>query len=311
MQSNPSNPAFNMGELKATFGPNQANAKIILYVMPVFILVGFIIISRIPVGGIVMLLIAGGLFWGYRAQLRARAEVYEKGVATTDWLGRRQSFQWQDVAGVYEFIGYNQQTWRPTQWVYTVHLKDGRRVKFDMAYEKIRNLGILLLAETGKNFLPQSLELLKAGKTVSFGEQIGINSQGFISGGQTLAWDQVDGIKIGKDGDLTIRKVDQRLPWKLIMHPRIANFPTFRAILHQAVKGTHAELVIDDPAFERAQELNQPRPVANIGTVSAAVGYDVRDLLMEGYTMEEIQRVVTKEITLAELRQAGPKSKRK
>jgi hypothetical protein len=253
MQANPSDQVFNLGERKAIFGPNQANAKIILYVMPVFGLVGLILLFNIPIGGIVMLLIAGGLFWGYRAQMRAKAEVYEKGVATIDWLGRSQSFRWEEVVGVYEFIGYRQQTGMPIQWVYTVHLKDGRQVKLDMGYEKIRNLGGLVLAETGKTFLSQSLELYRAGKTVSFGEQIGIGPAGFVSDGQTLPWDQVEKAVFSRDGNITLHKKGQRLPWKLVMHPRLANFPTFRAFLHEIVKATPAEAAIEDPVVAPAR----------------------------------------------------------
>jgi hypothetical protein len=248
MQANPSAQVFNMGERKATFGPNLANARIMLYVMPVFGLVGLILLFNIPIGGIVMLLIAGGLFVGYRLQMRARAEVYEKGVATTDWLGRSQSFRWEEVAAVYEFIGYHSRTWAPIQWVYTVHLKDGRQVKLDMAYEKVRSLGGTVLAETGKTFLPQSLELYRAGKTVAFGEQIAISPAGFVSGGQSLPWDQVARVVFSRHGDLTLHKKDQRLPWKLVMHPRIANYPTFRAFLQEVVKGTPAEAAVEDPA---------------------------------------------------------------
>lgn len=247
MQTAPSAQVFNMGERKAVFGPNLANAKIMLYVMPVFLLVGLILVFNIPVGGIVMFLIAAGLFAGYRLQMRAKAEIYEKGVATTDWLGRGQSFRWEEVAAVYEFIGYHSRTWMPNQWVYTVHLKDGRQVKIDMAYEKVRSLGGAILAETGKAFLPQSLELYRAGKTVPFGEQIAIGPAGFVSGGQALPWDQVAKVVFSRHGDLTLHRKDQRLPWKLVMHPRIANYPTFKAFLQEVIKGTPAEATVEDP----------------------------------------------------------------
>jgi hypothetical protein len=63
MQQDTTGQIFNMGELKKSFGPNMANARIFLYVIPVFILVGLVLISQIPAGGIGMLLIAGILFW--------------------------------------------------------------------------------------------------------------------------------------------------------------------------------------------------------------------------------------------------------
>jgi hypothetical protein len=227
MQPDTTGQIFNMGELKKSFGPNMANARILLYVIPVFILVGLVLITRIPVGGIGMLLIAGVLFWGYRAQLRAKADICAKGVAMKDWLGRSQSFHWEDVTAVYEHVGFDTRRgkWVARTWVYWVHLKDGRRVKFDMAYEQIRNIGHMLLSETSKTFLPRSLERYKTGQIISFGDKIGISPHGLVSGSETLDWKDVSEILIDKTGDLIIRQTNRRLPWKLIMHPKIANSP--------------------------------------------------------------------------------------
>jgi hypothetical protein len=103
------------------------------------------------------------------------------------------------------------------------------------------------------------------------------------------------------------------MPWKLVMHPKIANFPTFRAVLHEAVKGTPADAMLKDPLLEQAQKRQADASkanVGNIGTVSAAVGYDIRELMMEGYDLKEIHRVASGEITLEQLRQAGPKKKK-
>lgn len=299
-----------MGPLKSTFGPNRANAKIILYVMPVFIVVGLILIASIPVGGVAMLLIAAGLLWGYRAQLGAKVDVYEHGAVVKDWLGRVHSFRWDDVTAVYEFVGYHQRGF-PNQWDYTVHTRDGQRVKLDMAYETVRNLGHVVLTETGRRLLPMTQEILKAGKAVSFGESLALSAGGFVSGGETLAWDQVDCIRLDGMLNLTIHRQGQRLPWKLVMHSRIANFPMFRSLLHETVKGTLAEVALEDPLLERAQALAADGPKANIGTVSSAINYDVRELLMQGYTMPEIQRVAKGEISLQELLRAGPQSKKR
>ena len=51
--------------------------------------------------------------------------------------------------------------------------------------------------------------------------------------------------------------------------------------------------------------------IGNIGTVSAAVGVDIRELMMEGYDLTDIHRVAKGEITLEELKKAGPKAKKK
>ena len=48
-----------------------------------------------------------------------------------------------------------------------------------------------------------------------------------------------------------------------------------------------------------------------IGDLSVRVGYDVRDLMMEGYELDEIYDVASGRCTLKELRQRGPRRKRK
>lgn len=305
-------PDIGLGSLQTTYGPNKANAKIILYVMPVFILVGLVFIGRLWVATISMWLIAAVLFWGYRAQMGARVDVYEKGLAAKDWLGRKSSFRWDEVTEVHEFIGYDMRRaglgWRPIQWVYTVHTRDGRRIKIDMAYEKVNNLGHVVLKETGKLLLPAAQAALKMGATIPFGEQIGVSRSGLVSAGETLDWADVEKMRFTQTGDLSVHKKGQRLPWRLVMHSRIANFPALQALLHEAVAGTPAEAALEDPSRRAAPQAGQA--VGNIGTVSAEIGYDVRDLLMEGYTLQEIHRVRAGEITLEELRRAGPKSKK-
>lgn len=257
MQSQLSNQNQGLGNLKMAFGPNQANAKMFLYVLPIFLLVGIVLIGSIPIGGIGMWVVAAGLYWGYRAQLRARVEVYEQGVALTDWMGRQKSFRWDDVTEVYEFVGYHQRTWSANQWVYTVHTRDGQQIKLDMAYEKTRQLGQAVLTETGKKFLPQYLELYRAGRDVPIADGIAVNAQGFVAGGESLPWNQVSRIEFGKHGDLMIHQVDRRVPWKLLMHPRIANYASFRAFLHEVGASGLIQPLIEDPLYEQSRKMQE------------------------------------------------------
>lgn len=57
-------------------------------------------------------------------------------------------------------------------------------------------------------------------------------------------------------------------------------------------------------------EQDQPSPERSrpqgIGDLSARVGYDVRDLIVAGYTWEEIFEVSDGELTLDELMERGP-----
>ena len=48
-------------------------------------------------------------------------------------------------------------------------------------------------------------------------------------------------------------------------------------------------------------------PPGSIGDISARIGYDVRDLLIAGYTDDQIAGLLRKEVTLAELCKMRPK----
>ncbi|MBI3962554.1 MAG: hypothetical protein HY335_07370 [Deinococcus sp.] len=50
-------------------------------------------------------------------------------------------------------------------------------------------------------------------------------------------------------------------------------------------------------------------PRGSIGDLSVQIGYDVRDLLMEGYDQDEIDGIIRGEYTLEELLRRGPKKR--
>ena len=135
--------------------------------------------------------------------------------------------------------------------------------------------GCTVLSETGKLLLPAARETLRTGGTVSFGEHIALlNSQGFVSGGQALTWTEIEKAALfTRTADITIHKKGQHVPWKVVMHGRIANYPIFQALLHEAIKGTPAAALLEDEAWQRSHAADG-QPVANIGTVSSAIGTD-------------------------------------
>jgi hypothetical protein len=49
----------------------------------------------------------------------------------------------------------------------------------------------------------------------------------------------------------------------------------------------------------------------DMGEISVRIGYDVRDLYMEGYTREDINGILRGEYDLEALRRRGPAKKRK
>ncbi len=317
-----SDPQPALGNLKRAFGPNRANAQIILYTIPVFVIVGLVFfvsglgrertrdLVGFVCGGSGMLAIAAGLFWGYRRQLSARAEVYDEGLVWKNWIGAPRVVRWDDVTAVLEFIGYYRHYRHANQWQYTVRTRDGGQVKLTMAVENANGLGLLVLSETGKRLLPRLLESYRSGGTVQFGEQFGISQRGFVVGEHVLPWEQTARITLGPRGDLLIHRQGQRVPWKMLIHSRIANFPTFRAMIYEALSTCPAAArpLIEDahPPASPAQ----PAQGGGIGDIGARLGVDVRDLLRDGYRMEDIHRVLDGEITLEELLSSRPRKGR-
>lgn len=320
MQPSPvSGPHPVLGNLKRAFGPNKANARMILYAIPLFVVVGLVFFVggwgrerardafAFVCGGSGMLVVAAGLFWGYRRQLGARAEVYDEGFVWKSWIGAPRAVRWDDVTAVYEFIGYYRHYRHANQWLYTVYTRDGGRVKLSMAVESVSGLGMLVLSETGKRLLPRLLETYRSGGTVQFGAQLGIGRRGFVSGGQVLPWEQTEKIAFRARGDLLIHRKGQRVPWKMLIHSKIANYPVFRALIYEIVPANPADA---RPLIEDAHPPASPaEPVrgGGIGDISARLGTDVRDLLRDGYRMEDIHRVLDGEITLEELLSSRPR----
>lgn len=319
MNQNPPAP-LNLGNLQKTVGHNRTNAQIILITMLVFIAVGifFILMGTgrkrpndvigFVGGGVGMLVIAAGLFWAWRAQLRVKCEVYERGFALTSWLGRSTLCRWNDITQVYEFVGYYRNTFRPNHWVYTVWTRDGQEIKLDMALSNVSGLGAILFNSVTERLLAQGLDTYRSGGTISFGDEIGIHARGFVSGQQELAWADVEKIQFGKTKDLIIYQTGKRTPWKWIIHSKIANYPVLAMTILHIAKPPVTQAVIEGVTVRSPK----PTPGAlsgSIGDISGRLGYDVRELLMDGYSMEQIHEILDGIISLEELQRSKPAGK--
>ena len=311
---------LNLGNPQKTFGHNRANAQIILITMLVFIAVGIFIIVMgmgrkrpndvigFVGGGAGMLVISAGLFWAWRAQLRAKCEVYKRGFALTNWLGRSTICRWNDITQVYEFVGYYRNTFRPNHWVYTVWTKDGQKFKLDMALSNVSGLGALVFDAVTDRLLAQGLDTYRSGGTISFGDEVGIHSRGFVSGQQELAWADVEKIQFGKTKDLIIYQIGKRTPWKWIIHSKIANYPVLVMMILHVAKPPVTQAVIEGISVSSPSPIPGAAP-ASIGEISGRLGRDVRELLMVGYSMEQIHEVLDGKIGLEELEQSKPAGK--
>ncbi len=311
-----------MGKLQARYENNRAHAMDLLGFIILFGLVGLAglvagfmqdrVADKLLIMGVGLLPLAvgGWIYAAFRGRLRASAEVYEDGFVFTDRRGQRVPFRWDDVSEVYEKITYRdtQRMRHPRWWTYTVHRADGQQARLDNAIAKVRNLGATVHEKVGKRLLPQALESYKAGETAAFGPQIGLRRKGLVFGDEIVPWEQVSKIRFTRMNSVEIHLKDKRRVWKTIFHPKIANYPTFKALLHQAVElnPPSGQPAIDDPSLRFSPRPSQASPRSNIGQTSARLGFDVRELLRDGYTMKDVQGILDGEYDVDELRKRKP-----
>lgn len=312
-----------LGTLKADYENNPAHAGDLLGFIILFIPAGVIVLvmglmqdrarNSLPIigGGLLLLALGVKLYFDFRGRLTVSAAVYEDGFAFTDRRNRRILCRWNDVTEVYETVIYrSRRLTHPRWWQYTVHRNGGEPIRLDNAIMGIKNLGAAIQNEVDKRLLPQAIEAYKTGQTMMFGPRIGLNRQGIVFSGKLLTWEQVVEIKFGQLGSLQIKLKDQRGTWKIIPHPKIANFPTLRAMIHRAVELNQPATspIIHDPR-QKLPAATRPAGVepGSIGDLSTRLNYDVRELMMEGYRLDEIYGVLQGEYSLQELRQKKPK----
>ena len=56
------------------------------------------------------------------------------------------------------------------------------------------------------------------------------------------------------------------------------------------------------------REAEDTRPVGTIGDISARIGYDVRELIIDGYSWQQIYEVANRRLTLVELFKHKPEN---
>jgi hypothetical protein len=187
----------------------------------------------------------------------------------------------------------------------TVYQTDGQRIKLGVAIQNSNSLGLTVQAEVCKRLLPRAIETYKAGGTVAFGPEITLSQQGLASGQKMLPWSAVAHIKFGRWRGVRISQRGKRRPWKSIMHSRIANYLVLREMLEVInLKPQGEQLAGSIRKEDSGSGTGLPR--GGIGNISARIGYDVRELLMQGYSMPEIHGIMRGEYTVHELLKMKP-----
>jgi len=308
--------AHQLGSLKASYEANRENTTILRYSIPLSVLVGLALLvfgfrqdyvrDRLALvgGGLLLFLVAVGLYLAYRGQLRIGVEVYDDGFVFTNRRNQRCVCRWDDVTEVYESIIYRDPG-RRTGIIgrkCTVYQTDGQRIKLGVAIQNSDKLGVTIQAEVRKRLLPRAIETYKAGGTVAFGPELALSQQGLTSGQKMLPWNEVAEIRL-RPG-IRISQKGKRGPWKSIMHSRIANYSVLRKLVETINLKPLGEQFAG--SIKKDDSGSGTGFKGGIGDISGRIGYDVRELLMQGYSMPEIHGIMRGEYTVQELLKMRP-----
>jgi hypothetical protein len=123
------------------------------------------------------------------------------------------------------------------------------------------------------------------GETVTFGQDLGLSQHGIRCRDKLLPWSDVAGIRLNlyRDVIIMVKREDKRLSQQLVPHAGIANLMIFSAMVEQILK--------PDRDGQQA-DTSKSTARGGIGELSARLGQDVRELLMQGYTPTDIQEMI-------------------
>jgi hypothetical protein len=136
-----------------------------------------------------------------------------------------------------------------------------------------------------------------AGERISFGAHVALE-RGFLDlPGAHLPLNTLETLRLDADGNAIVRRLGWDEPPIVVQAAEVADVDLL-------VQVTNA-LIAAIPYLQRRSSTGWPP--GSIGDVSARIGYDVRDLLVAGYTDDQIRGLLRKEYTLDELFKQRPK----
>ncbi|MCG2769411.1 MAG: hypothetical protein L6435_13675 [Anaerolineae bacterium] len=150
------------------------------------------------------------------------------------------------------------------------------------------------------NSTASMLERYHLGETIRFGTGVKLNQDGLFVGQEQIKLNTIQSLSLDESGNIVIRQLGMAEP-RLVVHAiTVDGVDTVLEVVNGLVR--------EIPYTRRRSVTGWPP--GSIGDVSARIGYDVRDLLITGYTDADVLEVTTGRCTLEELLERGPTPKR-
>jgi hypothetical protein len=140
----------------------------------------------------------------------------------------------------------------------------------------------------------------EAGESISFGPHIALTSGALHLPEGSLPMNTLQSLRLDADGNVEVRRLGRDLPPILVPAAEVEVVDRLIRLANHLIQAI--------PYVKRRSSSGWPP--GSIGDISARIGTDVRELLIAGYTHEQIQSVLRGEFTLDELYEQRPKGKR-
>ncbi len=144
------------------------------------------------------------------------------------------------------------------------------------------------------------LKRYRSGETICLGEGVWLNQEGLTIDGKLVRLNTIQPLRADDRGDIVVSRIGASESWLTIPAAGVDHVGVMLEAVNQLVK--------EVPYLERRSMTGWPP--ASVGDVSARIGYDVRELIMAGYSWEEIGTVLYGRRTLEELLERGPQQGR-
>jgi hypothetical protein len=144
------------------------------------------------------------------------------------------------------------------------------------------------------------LKRYRLGETIRLGEGVSLSREGLLVDGEQVELNTIRPLRADDRGNIVICRIGTSEPWLVLPAASVDNVGVMLEAVNQLVK--------DAPYLERRSVTGWPP--GSVGDVSARIGYDMRELMMAGFSREEIHTVLHGGCTLEELLERGPQNGR-
>lgn len=139
-----------------------------------------------------------------------------------------------------------------------------------------------------------------AGDPISFGPRVRLSQGTLYLPGDSLPLNRIDKLYLDDAGNALVRRLGPDEPAIVVPASELQDPDRFVRVTDHLLQAI--------PYVQRRSSTGSPP--GSIGDLSIRLGTDVRELLMAGYTLQQIQGVLHGEYTLEELYTQRPKGKR-